>query len=89
MNWKEAKKIIASDPEVAQALKENEVEYKIIMQVLNARLEKKMTQKDLAVLANTQQANIARLESGKSNPSVNFLSKVAKGLGKKLEIRFV
>ena len=89
MKWKDAKKVITSDPEVRVALEENEVEYQITRQVLEARLQQKMTQQQLAILASTKQANIARLESGHYNPSVKFLHKVAKGLGKNLEIRFI
>ena len=34
-------------------------------------------------------ANLCRLENGNENPSVATLSKIASGLGRKLEIRFV
>ena len=35
-----------------------------------------------------KQSNISRLESGNYNPSLAFLKKVAKGLGKELHISF-
>ena len=89
MKWKEAKKIIAANPEVATALEENEVEYQVMRAVLAARKAKKMSQGALAEVAGTRQSNIARLESGTYNPSVKMLARVARGLGKKLEIRFV
>ena len=59
-------------------------EYELISQIIKARTEKKMTQKQLAEKIGTRQSNIARLESGNSNPSFRFLQKVAGALDKKL-----
>ena len=59
-------------------------EYELISQIIKARTEKKMTQKQLAEKIGTRQSNIARLESGNGNPSFLFLQKVAGALDKKL-----
>ena len=48
-----------------------------------------MTQRELADITATRQSNIARLESGTYNPSIKMLNRIARGLGKKLEIRFL
>ena len=61
-----------------------EPEYELIRQLIKARTEKKMTQKQLAEKIGTKQSNIARLESGNYNPSFQFLQKVASALDKKL-----
>lgn len=61
-----------------------EPEYELIRQIISARTEKKMTQKQLAEKIGTKQSNIARLESGNYNPSFQFLQKVAGALDKKL-----
>lgn len=61
-----------------------EPEYELIRQLIKARTEKKMTQKQLAEKIGTKQSNIARLESGNYNPSFQFLQKVAGALDKKL-----
>lgn len=61
-----------------------EPEYELIKQIISARTEKKMTQKQLAEKIGTKQSNIARLESGNYNPSYQFLQKVAGALDKKL-----
>jgi HTH-type transcriptional regulator / antitoxin HipB len=56
--------------------------------VLRLRMEKGWSQVELATRAGTKQANISRLESGLSNPSVNFLRKIAKALSSTVVIRF-
>ncbi|GHU44385.1 transcriptional regulator [Spirochaetia bacterium] len=89
MKWDEAKKVILQNDEVIQELKNNEAEYKIIEEIIMARKEKNLTQKDLAVLVGTRQSNISRLESGNYNPSLEFLNKIAIAMGKELEIRIV
>ena len=45
-----------------------------------------MTQQHLAELVGTKKSNISRFESGKYNPSVEFLMKLADGLGKEIQI---
>ncbi|GHU22779.1 transcriptional regulator [Spirochaetia bacterium] len=89
MKWDEAKKVILKNDEVLQELKNNEAEYKIIEEIIMARKEKNLTQKDLAVLVGTRQSNISRLESGNYNPSLEFLNKIAIAMGKELEVRIV
>lgn len=89
MDWKEAKKIIASNPEVALELEKNELEYQLIAEVIRARIERNLTQKELADLIGTKQSNISRFENGNSNPSIDFLKKIADALDKKIEIHLV
>ncbi|MDR3343418.1 MAG: helix-turn-helix transcriptional regulator [Treponema sp.] len=89
MKWDEARKIILRNEEVKKELKNNEAEYKIIEEIIMARKERNLTQKDLAELIGTKQSNISRLESGNYNPSLEFLSKIAQAVGKELEIRMV
>lgn len=74
------------DPEIKKGYDALELEFSIIEQVLRKRLEKGMSQKQLAEKIGTKQSAIARLESGNSNPSVAFLEKVAKALGGTLRI---
>ncbi len=88
-NFDELEKEILSDPEVKRLYDEMEAEYQVISAVIGKRLEKKMSQKQLADRIGTKQSAISRLESGESNPSINFLSRVAKALGGELQIRIV
>lgn len=80
---------ILKDPEVKRLYDEMEAEYQVISAIIGKRLEKKMSQKQLADKMGTKQSAISRLESGNSNPSINYLSKVAKALGGELQIRIV
>lgn len=63
-------------------------EYEIIKALIEARLEKNLTQQQLADLTGIQQAYISKLETGNYNPSLKFLKRVADGLGKELHITF-
>jgi len=89
MKWSKAKEIILKNTEVQNELMMNEAEYRIIEEIILARKEKNLTQKDLAELIGTRQSNISRLESGNYNPSLDFLQKVASAMGKKLEVRII
>lgn len=72
------------DPEIKKEYDALEGEYELIRQIITARAEKKMTQKQLAEKIGTKQSNIARLESGNYNPSFQFLQRVAGALDKRL-----
>lgn len=63
-------------------------EFELIEAVIAKRIEKKMTQKELAHKIGTKQSAIARLESGGANPSFAFLRKIADALGVSLHISF-
>ncbi len=65
-----------------------EPEFAIIKAILKSRIEKGLTQAQLAKKMGTKQSAISRLESGTYNPSLAFLEKLAKALGVKLKISF-
>ena len=58
----------------------------IARQLREVRKAEGMTQQHLAELVGTKKSNISRFESGKYNPSVEFLMKLADGLGKEIQI---
>jgi len=60
----------------------------ISYQILQLRKKKNMSQALLAKKIGTTQSNIARLENGQQNFTVNFLDKVATALDTSLEINF-
>lgn len=58
----------------------------IAQQLKAVRKEAGMTQEHLAELVGTKKSNISRLESGRYNPSLDFLMKIAQGLGKQIRV---
>lgn len=85
--WGEIRQqLIEEDSGFAAALEEIAPEYEIARQVTAARLERGMTQEELAAKIGTRQGNISRIERGQQNTSIGLLDKVAEGLGKKLYV---
>ncbi len=88
VSWEEIKKDLLKDPEFAKEVKKLEPEYEVVRQIIRARIEQNISQEELARRVGTRQSNISRLESGSYNPSLEFLKKIASGLGKELHISF-
>ena len=59
----------------------------VAKQLRDVRKSQGMTQESLAELVGTKKSNISRLESGRYNPSLDFLVKVAGGLGKQIQVK--
>ncbi len=64
-------------------------EFAVIRAVIEARMKKGLTQKMLAGKMGTKQSVISRLESGRGNPSLAFLKRLAGAFNTHLEIRFI
>ena len=58
-------------------------------QIARLRILRGLTQEQLAEKVGTKQPSIARLESGRSTPSLDFLQRVAEALDAQVEIRIV
>jgi predicted transcriptional regulator len=87
MNFEEYKKqSFAKNPNLKAEYEALRLEYEIIEQIIRARNEQQLTQKDLAERIGMRQSNISRMESGAYNPSLAFLQKIAAGLGKELHV---
>lgn len=61
--------------------------YEVVEQLKRARKAQNVTQEVLAERVGTRKSNISRFESGRYNPSLDFLIKVADSLGKQIQIR--
>ena len=61
--------------------------YALIRAMLDARNKKGMTQAEIARRAGTTQSAIARFETGRTNPTLDFATRLSSALGAKLEIR--
>lgn len=77
------------DPEFKKEWEDSEAEYQLGRRLIEARLNKKMSQRDLAKKIGTSQAAISRIEGMDGNPSLALLKRIAKGLDTKLSISFV
>ena len=71
------------DSEAASSLSAREPAYLIA----RLRIQRGLSQQQLAELVGTQQPSIARLEKGTALPSLSFLHRVAKALGARVEVR--
>lgn len=66
-----------------------ELEYSIIGVLLEFRAQNNMTQKKLAKKSGVKKSDINKLETGDLNVSIRTLRRIAKAMGKTLEIKFV
>lgn len=83
IKYRDAKTELLENPEVREAYDELEP----AQQVARLRMMRKLTQQQLAEMVGTQQPSIARLESGKSAPDLNFLKRVVEAMGGRLSVR--
>ena len=86
LSFKQYFKDSMKDSEFRKLWAESEVEYQLSRQIIKKRLDKKISQQELAKRAKTTQAIISRLENSSFNPSVHLLKRISAGLGSKLTI---
>jgi transcriptional regulator with XRE-family HTH domain len=86
MDWKEHKKRLLKDSNFRAKYEAMEPEYKLATSLIRLRLARGLTQEELAELLNTKQESIARLESGRSLPSLSTVKRIADALDAELEI---
>ena len=77
------------DPEFRKEWEESETEFQLSCKLIEARLQKKMSQRELAKNVGTSQAAISRIEGMNGNPSLSLLKRIAKALDVKLTISLV
>jgi ribosome-binding protein aMBF1 (putative translation factor) len=65
-----------------------EVQCEITRELIRARIEGSVSQRELARRAKTTQAVISRIENMTVSPSVGLLERIANALDKKLEVKF-
>ena len=58
-------------------------------QMDDPEFKKEWDNSELAERTGLRQSNISRIEKGQAMPSIKTLSKIAHGLGKQLQIKFV
>lgn len=85
LSYEQVKAELLADPETRAAYDALAPAY----QIARLRIERGLTQAQLAELVGTKQPSIARLERGEREPTLAFLRKLAEALGVRLEINFV
>ena len=74
------------DKEFRRLWKDSEPEYHLAKQIIEKRLARKLSQRDLAIKLNTSQAAISRVESMRGNPSFAFLKRLSLTLGSRINL---
>lgn len=87
LDWDTYKKQLLKRPEFRKALKETELEYQVARSIIKARIERGLTQKQLAKKLNTKQSVISRVENAKTIPSLSLLKRLARALDYSLQIQ--
>ncbi|MBQ8699040.1 MAG: helix-turn-helix transcriptional regulator [Schwartzia sp.] len=77
------------DPEFRKEWEATQLEFDITELLIQARAAKKVSQKELAARAGIRQSNLSRIERGQCKPNLETLEKIARGLGKRLQLQFV
>ena len=76
------------DEEFRKEYESLEAEFQIIREIISARKDKNITQKELSDLTGITQGDISKIENGNANPSLKTLKKLAAAFDKKLVISF-
>ncbi len=80
---------LMQDPEFRAEWQRQEPQRKIMSMLIEERIKRKKTQKELAEQIGVKPSSLSRLESGNHAPSIAFLAKVADALDRRLEINLV
>lgn len=86
-DWKTLKTELLKNKETRKEYERLAPRYAVISQLISARYQAGLSQKELAQRIGTKQSAIARLEAGNTNPTIGFLEKIASVLGTKLTIQ--
>jgi len=85
-NWKKLKSELLQNKVVKKEYDRLTPRYKVISELISARIKTGISQKELAQRIGTKQSAIARFEAGNINPSLGFLEKMAEVMGYRLDI---
>ena len=88
MDWEDFEKELFKRPGFREAQEETRLEYEIARALIKARLDKGLTQKQLASKLKTRQSVISRVENAKTVPSLSLLKRLAEVLNLSLQVQF-
>ena len=86
VKFEEVQNRLMKDEEYKAEYEKLKPRYELIAQIIDARNQLNITQEELAQRVGTQKSNISRFESGSYNPSLDFITKMARSLGKEIHI---
>ncbi|MDW7657655.1 MAG: helix-turn-helix transcriptional regulator [Bacillota bacterium] len=78
-----------TNPEFFEEYKRLQPQLELKRLLIESRNNSHMTQAALSRVTGIRQSNISRIENGSCSPNLSTIQKLAEGLGKRLEIRFV
>lgn len=87
--YKNLRDELLKDPELKAEYDALGPEYELIRELIDLRIEKKLTQDELSKRIGIPKSNISRFESRKHSPTLDTLNRFAKGLGKRVELKLV
>ncbi len=77
MNFKDFERKLFSNRDFRKEYERKDLRFEISQSIIELRLYNGLTQEQLAVKLGTRQPSIARIESGRTLPSLSFLKKIA------------
>ena len=80
MEWTRIKREMLKDPAFKREYEALESEFELARSIIERRIAKGLSQRDLAERIGTKQPVISRLESGSTKPSLSLLERVADAL---------
>ena len=87
-DWETHRKKLLENPAIREAIENNRLEYEVARALIEARIKRGLTQKELARRLKTKQSVISRVENARTTPSLSFLKRLAAILGTPLRIQF-
>lgn len=81
-NWEEVERELFTPEEIA----ESDLRVALMTEIIRARHEKGITQKQLEALSGVKQPVIARMEGGESDPRIETVMKVLAAIGMTLKV---
>ncbi len=84
-NYNNFKKELLEDKIIKKTYEDLGPEFALVEKLIKKRIERGLTQEQLAKRIGTKQSAVSRLESGNYNPTLSFLQKIAEALDSRLK----
>jgi len=80
------KRELLRNKKTREAYEANRLEHDVICAIIRKRIEKKLTQAQVATRANMKQSAVARFETGNESPTLETTSRILAAVGAKVRI---